>query len=284
MTSLNSDLSKESAIIYSYLGLDGVSGKICRITPSMEQPRQVTGEINTDENLIKTSLSTGNEILEGKTLSASSDEGKNDRVNIPEICVQSTQNWGPTVEFKNSNVLDHLGVDMCEAMKTAEKLSANNNKLRRISEDKTAIGLKDKDKLSPDERMTRRRKQSLSLDPQILLQWAATHNDVDTLKSVLESTNVDINEPGVDGFYALHRAASTGSFECLQYLVTKGAQLEVRDNDGSSPLDAAVYEGEFDCARFLIENGASITHIRDGFTDSNLVRKIRGRKRAMTLV
>ena len=250
----------------------------------MEQPRPTTSEIDTDENLIKTSLSTGNETLEGKTLTTSSGDGKNDRV-IPEIYVQPVQNWGPpTVEHRNANVLDHLGVDMCSATKTAVKLSSNSNKLRRISEDKTAITLKDKDRLSPDERLTRRRKQSLSLDPQILLQWAATHNDVDTLKNVLESANVDINEPGVDGFYALHRAASTGSFECLQYLVTKGAQLEVRDNDGSSPLDAAVYEGEFDCARFLIEKGASITHIRDGFTDSNLVRKIRGRKRVMTIV
>ena len=250
----------------------------------MAQPMSTTSEINTDENLIKTRLSPGCETLEGKTLSTSSSEGrKNDRV-IPEIYVQPVQNWGPTDEHKNASILDHIGVDMCAAMKKAVKLSTNNDKLRRISEDKTAIALRDKDKLSPGERVTRRRKQSLSLDPQILLQWAATHNDVDTLKNVLESTNVDVNEPGVDGFYALHRAASTGSLECLQYLVTKGAQLEVRDNDGSSPLDAAVYEGEFDCARFLIENGASITHIRDGFTDSNLVRKIRGRKRVMTLV
>lgn len=250
----------------------------------MEQPRPSTSEINTDDkNLIKTSLSTGNETLEGKTLSTSSGEGNDDRV-IPEISVQPVKNWGPTDEHKNSSVLDRLGVDMCAALKSVAKLSTNNNISRRISEDKTAVAHKDKDKLSPDDRMARRRKQSLSLDPQILLQWAATHNDVDTLKSVLESTNVDVNEPGVDGFYALHRAASTGSFECLQYLVTKGAQLEVRDNDGSSPLDAAVYEGEFDCARFLIEKGASITHIRDGFTDSNLVRKIRGRKRVMTLV
>ena len=241
-------------------------------------------EINTDENLINTGLSTGNETLDGKTLSTSSSEGKNERAVIPEIYVQSVQNWRPTVEHQNAKSSNHPGADMCAAMKTAVMLSTDNSKLRKISEDKMTITLRDKDKLSPDERVTRRRKQSLSLDPQILLQWAATHNDVDTLKNVLESTNVDVNEPGVDGFYALHRAASTGSFECLQYLVTKGAQLEVRDKDGSSPLDAAVYEGEFDCARFLIENGASITRIRDGFTDSNLVRTIRGRKRVMTLV
>lgn len=249
----------------------------------MEQPRSLASEINTDENLIKTGLSAGNETLEGKTLSASSGEGNHDTV-IPKICVQPVQHRWATDDHKNSSaVLDHLGIDMCSATETVLKLSTNNNISRRISEDKTAATHKDKDKLRPDDRLARRRKQSLSLDPQILLQWAATHNDVETLKNVLESSSVDVNEPGVDGFYALHRAASTGSFECLQYLVTKGAQLEVRDKDGSSPLDAAVYEGEFDCARFLIEKGANITHIRDGFTDTKLV-KIRGRKRVMTLV
>lgn len=234
----------------------------------MEQPRSLASEINTDENVIKSGFSTGNETLEG---SASSDEGNHDTL-IPKICVQP-------VDHKTSSVLDDLGVDMCSEL----RLSTNNNISRRISEDKSAAMHKDKDKLRPDDRLARRRKQSLSLDPQILLQWAATHNDVETLRNVLESSSVDVNEPGVDGFYALHRAASTGSFECLQYLVTKGAQLEVRDKDGSSPLDAAVYEGEFDCAQFLIEKGASIHHIRDGFTDTKLV-KIRGRKRVMTLV
>lgn len=247
----------------------------------MEEPRPSASEKNTDENFIKTDLSTavstGNETLEGNTLFASSCETSDGTV-IPEICVQPVQHWKATLDHKNTFVLDHLGVD-----KAMLKLPNNNNILRKVSEDKTAGAIEDKDKLSSDDRLARRRKQSLSLDPQILLQWAATHNDVETLKNVLEGPNVDINQPGVDGFYALHRAASTGSFECLQYLVTKGAQLEVRDKDGSSPLDAAVFEGEFDCARFLIEKGASIRHIRDGFTDTKLV-KIRGRKRVMTLI
>ncbi|KAJ7384575.1 hypothetical protein OS493_021206 [Desmophyllum pertusum] len=160
--------------------------------------------------------------------------------------------------------------------KSVLKLSTSKSISRKISEQRVIS----KDSSAPNEKLAQRRKRSLSLDPQILLQWAATHNDVDTLKTVLEGTNVDINEPGLDGFYPLHRAASTGSFESLQYLVTKGAQLDVRDKDGSSPLDAAVNEGEFDCARFLIEKGANINHIRDGFTDKNLHG---GRKRAMTI-
>ena len=246
----------------------------------MEQPRWATSDDkNTEDVSVKTSITTEDETLEGKTISLSS--GRDDRM-IPEICVEPFCTGGPATDHENPNVLDYLGVDMCSsARKTALKISSCSAVTRRISE-ASAVNMPGRDQLSPtDDRRTRRRKQSLSLDPQILLQWAATHNDVDTLKSLLESTNVDVNEPGVDGFYPLHRAASTGSLECLQVLVTKGAQLEVRDKDGSSPLDAAVSEGEFDCARFLIEKGANINHIRDGFTDKDLLHR---KKRGMTIL
>ena len=162
--------------------------------------------------------------------------------------------------------------------KSVLKLSTFKNIKRKVSEDRGARK-KEEEKPAPEERLARRKKQSLSLDPQMLLQWASTHNDMETLKRVVETTNVNLNEPGVDGFYPIHRAASTGSYECLQYLVTKGAQLDVCDKDGTSPLDAAVSEGEFDCARFLIEKGANINHIRDGFKDQDLFR----RERSMSL-
>lgn len=171
-----------------------------------------------------------------------------------------------------------MSSSMC---KTVLKLSTSKSIPRKISEQRS--GQRGENSLAPNDKLAQRRKRSLSLDPQILLQWAATHNDVDTLKTVVEGTNIDINEPGLDGFYPLHRAASAGSFESLQYLVTKGARLDVRDKDGSSPLDAAVCEGEFDCARFLIEKGANINHIRDGFTDKNLVKYHGGRSRSQTI-
>ena len=173
-----------------------------------------------------------------------------------------------------------MSSSMC---KTVLKLSTSKSISRKISEDRSAK--RNENSLAPDagEKLAQRRKRSLSLDPQILLQWAAAHNDVDTLKTVVEGSNVNINEPSLDGFYPLHRAASAGSLESLQYLVTKGAQLDVRDRDGSSPLDAAVCEGEFDCARFLIEKGANITRIRDGFTDKNLARNHGQRERSQTI-
>lgn len=245
----------------------------------MEPSRFTRSDIkNTEENAIKTSAAAESETLDDKTLPTSI--RRNDIV-IPEIRVGHY--LSETVDCKTPSVLDHLPVDMCSSARTTALKISNCNTVTRKTSEASVVKIPDEGKLNPDESRARRRKRSLSLDPQILLQWAATHNDIDTLKSLLESTNIDINEPGVDGFSLLHRAASTGSLECLQYLVTKGAQLEVSDKDGSSPLEAAVSEGEFDCARFLIEKGANINHIRDGFMDMDLIRIRRG-KRGMTIL
>ncbi|XP_031560759.1 myotrophin-like [Actinia tenebrosa] len=113
----------------------------------------------------------------------------------------------------------------------------------------------------------RQRQRSLSMDEKILLNWAVSRNDIDTVKGIVESARVDINERGTDGFYPLHRAATTGSMDCLKFLIEKGAAVEVYDKDGLSPLDVAVYEGEYDCALLLIEKGANISHIKYGYLE-----------------
>lgn len=129
-----------------------------------------------------------------------------------------------------------------------------------------------------EDKITRRRKKSLSVDDTMLLHWAVTHNDIETVKDLLTTRRVQLNQPGVDSFYPIHRAASTGSLECLKYLVKNGALVNVYDEDGGSPLDVAIEEGEFDCARFLIESGANFHHIQDGFMN---VRHL-GRMRSST--
>lgn len=48
--------------------------------------------------------------------------------------------------------------------------------------------------------------------------------------------------------------------------------MEVCDKEGFLLLDVVVYEGEFDCVCFLIEKGVSISYIKDGFIDRNLVK------------
>lgn len=120
----------------------------------------------------------------------------------------------------------------------------------------------------------RQRQRSLSLDAKIVLNWAVSRNDLDTVRGLIEcgAQNLDLNEPGVDGFYPLHRAATTGSMDCLRFLIDKGATVEVFDKDGLSPLDAAVSEGEYDCALALIQAGANITNIKYGFLEDKGIK------------
>lgn len=112
-----------------------------------------------------------------------------------------------------------------------------------------------------------RRKRSASLDAEIQLNWAVMHNDVAAVETLVERRTINLNKAGVDGMLPLHRAASTGSLECVKLLVAKGANINVFDSNGISPLDVAVAEGEFDCALYLIKSGANISNIRNGFTD-----------------
>jgi ankyrin repeat protein len=59
-------------------------------------------------------------------------------------------------------------------------------------------------------------------------------------------------------FY-LFRAADFNQVEVMGYLVSKGAQVNAKDNYGITPLLAAVYENHPAAVKFLLENKADAT-------------------------
>src|SRR5215470_14069801 len=54
----------------------------------------------------------------------------------------------------------------------------------------------------------------------------------------------------------LLEAARKGKAKEIEALLGKGADLEVRDNDGRTPLMLAAQYGRTDCVRLLLEKGA----------------------------
>ena len=54
----------------------------------------------------------------------------------------------------------------------------------------------------------------------------------------------------------MHGAAVKGDLPILRYLVSKGADVNVLDRSGDSPLELAASANHTDAARFLIESGA----------------------------
>jgi ankyrin repeat protein len=73
-------------------------------------------------------------------------------------------------------------------------------------------------------------------------QWIEPESDVlQAAKLLVEELGADIQAVNVHGETALHGAAYRGANSVVQYLVDKGAKLDVKDNQGHTPL--AVAEG-----------------------------------------
>jgi ankyrin repeat protein len=54
----------------------------------------------------------------------------------------------------------------------------------------------------------------------------------------------------------LHMAADRGSLAVIKYMVRHGAEINVLDDYGSTPLTISIFNDSFPAATFLLENGA----------------------------
>ena len=64
-------------------------------------------------------------------------------------------------------------------------------------------------------------------------------------------------EPEVRAYSGLHAAAAAGNVAEIERLVAAGANRELRDGNGRTPLHVAAYRKQHDAARVLMKRGAS---------------------------
>ena len=64
-------------------------------------------------------------------------------------------------------------------------------------------------------------------------------------------------EPEVRGYTGLHAAAAAGNVPEIERLVAAGANRELRDGNGRTPLHVAAYRQQYDAARVLMKRGAN---------------------------
>jgi ankyrin repeat protein len=69
----------------------------------------------------------------------------------------------------------------------------------------------------------------------------------------------EINVKTEEGESPLHAACKSDQVATVQYLCQYGALLESQDNSGNTPLHVAVSNGYFDVTRVLVENGANMS-------------------------
>lgn len=112
------------------------------------------------------------------------------------------------------------------------------------------------------------RPRSVSFHPDIRLYYAATINDLDEVKMLVESGMADVNATNpAEGATALHGAAYEGNVDCLRYLLENGADVNIHDDDGWTSLHAAVCGKKRKCVELLLKaNCNPFAETIDGLT------------------
>lgn len=86
--------------------------------------------------------------------------------------------------------------------------------------------------------------------------WACKNGDLDQVKQIAEQPGFDVNADLQNGRNGLHFAADYNQIEIIEYLLSKGANINLPDKHGITPLLASVYESNTECVRLLIKKGA----------------------------
>ncbi|XP_008313833.1 myotrophin [Cynoglossus semilaevis] len=90
------------------------------------------------------------------------------------------------------------------------------------------------------------------------LIWALKTGDIDEVKTKL--TAEDINRTLEEGRKPLHYTADYGHRDVMEYLISKGADVNALDKHELSPLLYACGEGHVSCVTLLLEKGADKTY------------------------
>ena len=101
------------------------------------------------------------------------------------------------------------------------------------------------------------------------LHEAASLDDADSIKSGIRQ-GLDLNERDSEwgGRTPLHVACSLGHADCVEVLLDKGANVDIkREVDGWTPLHCSCERGEIECVKLLLDSGAS-SEIQDKYGDT----------------
>lgn len=97
----------------------------------------------------------------------------------------------------------------------------------------------------------------LSIDEQFLN--AVNQGDLNEVERLLQDgADINYKEPHRQGMSALAVASSQGNSVMALFLVASGADVNLQNNSGETPLHFAVSANNLEIIQFLIENGADI--------------------------
>ena len=90
------------------------------------------------------------------------------------------------------------------------------------------------------------------------LHAAAEAGHTEIVRYLVSLPDVDVNQETVDSYTALHRAVMHVERDVVQVLIDAGADIDIQNNEGRSPLLSACVEGTFDTVKMLVRAGAEV--------------------------
>ncbi|KAM8739646.1 myotrophin [Acanthopagrus latus] len=87
------------------------------------------------------------------------------------------------------------------------------------------------------------------------LVWALQTGDLEEVKAKV-ITAEDANRTLQGGRMPLHYASDYGQTDVVEFLISKGANVNAVDKHGLTPLMSACYENHISCVKVLLEKGA----------------------------
>ena len=105
-------------------------------------------------------------------------------------------------------------------------------------------------------------------EPAAQLFLAVENGHCDVVTAILSKKGARLNvKETTFGMTALHVAASKGNKEIVELLLTRGADIEAREDTGRTALHTAAFRGYMEIVKFLLEKGAKINaQTNDGKT------------------
>ncbi|XP_051010616.1 ankyrin repeat domain-containing protein 53 [Acomys russatus] len=115
----------------------------------------------------------------------------------------------------------------------------------------------------------RRKHKELTVDDKgfTAIHFAAQQNRLSCLQVLVEEYKIPVDLPTSNGQTPLHLLVTqkndrADTIPCMDYLLKKGAHINSRTCQGSTPLHLAARNGLLGCMKVLVRNGANV-HARD---------------------
>lgn len=90
-------------------------------------------------------------------------------------------------------------------------------------------------------------------------------NEADIEKLLAEGADINKQQTGSDQSPLMH-AVLMGKIKAVKYLLKKGADVNVAERDGYTPMHGAGFQGRAEIAKVLIDHGVPVNDIHsDGF-------------------